>query len=65
MHTLASRCDFSTSALNNWIFPGTAQVEVMACSQGVTYPLKAFLGHRVKKYALLNMDKTDKQAVMG
>ena len=42
---------------------GTAQVEVMAHSQGVTW--KAFLGHRVKKYALLNMDKTDKQAVMG
>ena len=44
---------------------GTAQVEVMVCNQDVTYPLKAFLGHRVKKYALLNMDKTDRQAVMG
>ena len=49
----------------HWYVAGTTQVEVMVCSQGVTYPLKAFLGHRVKKYALLNMDKTDKQAVMG
>ena len=50
----------------HWYVAGTAQVEVMVCSQDVTYPLKAFLGHRVKKYyALLNMDKTDKQAVMG
>ena len=31
---------------------GTAQVEVMVCSQDVTYPLKAFLGHKVKKHAL-------------
>ena len=48
----------------NWYVAGTAQVEVMVCNQDVTYPLKAFLGHGVKKYALFNMDKTDRQAVM-
>ena len=49
----------------NWYMASTAPEEVMACSQGVTCPLKALLGHRVKEYALKNMDKTDKQAVMG